>query len=451
MEPSPQLNPTHIWRAVLGQLELQVSRPVFDTWLSGTRGTALDESVLLVEAPNSFVVESIEKRMYQTVLKSVQSVAAQILDVRFYVTAIEETPMSALETPVLTNVLPPPGLNSQYTFATLVVAPSNQLAVSAAQAICEAPGATYNPLFIYASPGLGKTHLMHAIAHAAHKKGHQVRYVTSEGFTNEFIQGIRSRTTEDFRTRYRSVDMLLVDDIQFLEGKDQTLEGFFHTVNDLHTSRKQLVLASELPPQRLGFLDDRLRSRLEGGLVTYLQVPDAATRLTILHRRCESIGMTADAEALESLATIDVGNIRELEGIFTRAVALATLKDGRITTETVSEAVLVSKQHPSTSSREPHRSSHEQVMSSIAQYYGITLADITGRKRSQKLIMARQAAMHIMSSGLQMGVTDISKALCRDHSTVSLALKRMDGALPGDPTLQADITSINGLLSKEAT
>ena len=428
---------------------MQVSRPVFDTWLSGTRGTSVDESVLLVEAPNSFIVESIEKRMYQTVLKSVRSVAEQIIDVRFYVTALEENTFSALEIPMANDGNPPPRLNNQYTFATFVIGSSNELAVSAARAISEAPGSTYNPLFIYAPPGLGKTHIMHAIAHAAHSKGFHVRYVTSEGFTNEFIQGLRSKNTEEFRTRYRSVDILLVDDIQFLEGKEQTLEGFFHTVNDLHTTRRQLVLASELPPQRLSFLDDRLRSRLESGLVTYLQVPDQATRLGILQARCQSMGIIAESEALAALSGMEVGNIRELEGAFTRAVALATLSDGMITSETVSRAINAAGQ-PRPTQQAP-RASQETVMSSVADYYGVTLKDLVGRKRNQKLSTARQAAMHVMSDSLQMGVTDISKVLRRDHSTVSLALKRLDDTLPNDPVLQADIESINSLLYDETT
>ena len=408
----------------------------------------------MVEAPNSFVVESIEKRMYQTVLKSIESVAGEPLDVRFYVTAMDQTKVSPLDISLTlgadrSDAPAPPNLNNQYTFETLVVGPSNQLAVSAAQAVAEAPGTTYNPLFIYAPPGLGKTHLMHAIAHAAHIKGFSVRYVTSEGFTNEFVQGIRTKTADDFRSRYRSVDMLLVDDIQFLEGKEQTLEGFFHTINDLHTSRRQLILASEQPPQRLAFLDNRLRSRLESGLTAHLQVPDPVTRLGILRVKCRSMGVDADLEALKALSRVEVSNVRELEGAFTRSVALATLKDGRITESVVSEAMSATVRPAITKDRTTV--SHEQVMSSVVKYYGITIKELTGRRRSQKLNTARQAAMHIMVSDLRMGVTEISKALGRDHSTVSIALKRMADTLPDDPVLQADIDSINGLLSAEST
>ena len=423
---------------------MQVSRPVFDTWLAGTRATSLEGSVLLIEAPNPFVVESIEKRMYQTVLKAVHSVAGDHLEVRFYVSSVDDTPVSALDMPVTTEPSPRPSLNDQYTFANFIVGPSNQLAASAAQAVAEAPGGTYNPLFIYASPGLGKTHLMHAIAHAAHLKGANVRYVTSEHFTNEFIQGIRTKSTEDFRTRYRSVDILLVDDIQFLQGKEQTLEGFFHTFNDLHTSRKQVVLASELPPQRLTFLENKLRSRLESGLVAYLQVPDPVTRLSILQAKSNAIGVRAEPSALEILANPDVSNIRELEGHFTRAVALATLRNSDITLEIASEALeVVGKPRP-TSDRPS--TTPERVISSILYYYGITYDDLRGRRRSQKLLSARQSAIHIMSSELRMGVTEIARAIGRDHSTVSLAVKRLSHSLSEDSVLQADIIAINQML-----
>ncbi len=441
------MSPSHIWQAVLGQLELQVSRPVFDTWLAGTRATSLDGPVLLVEAPNPFIVESIEKRMYQTVMKSVHSVVGPQLEVRFYVSSLEDTRVNALELPPAPNEAPRHTLNDQYTFATFVAGPSNQLALSAAQAVAESPGATYNPLFIYAPPGLGKTHLMHAIAHSSHRKGMTVQYITSEGFTNEFIRGIRNKTTDDFRSRYRSVDMLLVDDIQFLEGKHQTLEGFFHTVNDLHTAQKQVILASELPPQRLGFLDTKLRSRLESGLTAYLQVPDAPTRLSILRSKATAMGIHAEEDALTALAAMDIANVRELEGAFNRAVALATLRNTNITPTIASEAIDTTSPPPSTTGPHPNRTlTPEQVISAILNHYSITRDQLTGRKRNRVLASARQATIHIMSSQLRMGVTDISKAIGRDHSTVSLTLKRLSRTLPSDPALQSDINTVNGLL-----
>ncbi len=327
--------------------------------------------------------------------------------------------------------------------------PSNQLAFTAAQAVTEALGSTYNPLFIYAPPGLGKTHLMHAIAHASHARGAVVSYVTSEHFTNEFIQAIRTKTTQDFRTRYRSVDLLLVDDIQFLAGKEQTLEGFFHTFNDLHTFRKQVVLASEHPPQQLDFLHDKLRSRLESGLTIDLQPPDPDTRLAILQSKAISMTITADTEALRLIASIDVNNIRELEGSFTRAVALATLHNTHITSSIAYEAIdVVTKPFPIT---EFPKASQETVMSAVVDYYGITLKDLIGRKRSQKLAAARQTTIQVMSSELGMGVTDIGKAIGRDHSTVSLALKRLHHGITPDPTLEADINAIAGMLIEHST
>lgn len=422
---------------------------MFDTWLAGTRATAIDENVLMVEAPNPFIVESIERRMYHTVLKSVQDVAGPELDVRFYVSSLGDTSVSALNMRAATDTPAPPTLNDQYTFASFAVGPSNQLAVSAAQAVSEAPGTTYNPLFIYATPGLGKTHLMHAIAHASYQRGAAVRYITSEGFANEFIQGIRTKTTEEFRRRYRSVDILLVDDIQFLQGKEQTIEGFFHTINDLHTFRKQLVLASELPPRRMEFLDDKLRSRLESGLTAHLMVPDSSTKLSILQAKCKALGIVADQDALETLSNLDFSNVREMEGTFTKAVALATLKNGIITPSVVSEVTSTLDR----SSSAPHftHATEERVISSILSHYRVNLNELTGRSRSRKLTAARQAAMYIMSSTLGMGVTEISRSICRDHSTVSLTLKRLSQSVHTDPSILADLHAINDMLSDQST
>lgn len=422
---------------------------MFDTWLAGTRATAIDENVLMVEAPNPFIVESIERRMYHTVLKSVQSVVGPELDVRFYVSSLGDTPVNALNMRAATDAPAPPTLNDQYTFASFAIGPSNQLAVSAARAVSEDPGTTYNPLFIYAAPGLGKTHLMHAIAHASYQRGAVVRYITSEGFANEFIQGIRTKTTEEFRRRYRSVDILLVDDIQFLKGKEQTIEGFFHTINDLHTFRKQLVLASELPPQRMEFLDNKLRSRLQSGLTAQLMVPDSSTKLSILQAKCKALGIVADKDALETLSNLDFSNVREMEGTFTRAVALATLKNGIITPSVVSGISSIAEK----SSTPPHvtHSTDEQVIASVLRYYGVTHNELTGRRRTRKLIAARQAAMYIMSSNLGMGVTEISRSICRDHSTVSLTLKRLSKSVHTEPNIQADLDAINVMLSAQST
>ena len=422
---------------------------MFDTWLAGTRATAVDDNVLMVEAPNPFIVESIERRMYHTVLKSVQNVVGPDLDVRFYVSSLGDTSISALNVSAATDAPAPPILNDQYTFASFAVGPSNQLAVSAARAVSEYPGTTYNPLFIYATPGLGKTHLMHAIAHASYQRGAVVRYVTSEGFANEFIQGIRTKTMEEFRRRYRSVDILLVDDIQFLQGKEQTIEGFFHTINHLHTFRKQLVLASELPPRRIEFLDDKLRSRLESGLTAHLMVPDSSTKLSILQAKCNTLGIVADQEALDTLSKLDFCNVREMEGTFTKAVALATLKNGTITSSVVSEVTTAAEK----SSIAPHvtHATEEKVISSVLSYYGVTHKEFTGYSRSRKLVAARQAAMYIMSSSLGMGVTEISRSICRDHSTVSLTLKRFSKSANAEPSIQADLRAINEMLSVQST
>ena len=444
-QPDTDRQPSRIWQAVLGQVELQVSRPVFETWLAGTRATSLEGNVLSVEAPNPFAVESIEKRMYQTLLKSLRRVAGDTLDLRFHVPEADSTKVAALDAP-RAAASPPPSLNQHYTFANFAVGPSNELTTSAAEAVARAPGSSYNPLFVHAPPGLGKTHLLHAIAHTAYSLGADVCYVTSEHFTNDFVQGIRTRTSNEVRDRYRSVDLLLVDDIQFLAGKQQTLEGFFHTFGDLHTSGKQLVITSNQPPSKLDFLDDKLRSRFQSGLTTDLQPPGPDTRLAILRAKAYAMGVGFEEAALAQLAAPEVENVREMEGVFTKAVALATLHNTDITIDIAAEAI--KSIGTSNSPREAAHFSQERLLSTVMDYFGVTHAELTGRRRSQTLLAARKVAIHIMSSTLRLGVTEIAKALGRDHSTISLTIKRLQQTLPSDATLQADINAINQILQQ---
>ncbi|MFQ5860706.1 MAG: DnaA ATPase domain-containing protein, partial [Dehalococcoidia bacterium] len=256
----PHAKAKEVWDTALGELELQVSRPTFETWLRDTAGRALDGATLMVTVPSPFTAEWLEKRMSQLIRKTLQRVTGQSLEVRFQVHSPLPEEESSLSEPSWTLPLEeaPWGapsrngpLNERYSFETFVVGPSNRLAYSAAQAVADFPGLSYNPLFIYSGVGLGKTHLLHAIGHAVAKKGLSSLYVTTEQFTNEFVTAIRARTTEDFRAKYRNVEVLLIDDIQFIGGKEQTQEGFFHTFNDLHTARRQLVITSDRPPRAL--------------------------------------------------------------------------------------------------------------------------------------------------------------------------------------------------------
>ena len=344
-----------VWRAVLGELQLQLPRPTFETWLKQTEGISCDGKSFVVEVPTPFAVAWLERRMYQSIQKTVEKITHQPLDIQFQVK--NGSPHASGVMPgngrvvdalsagyVAGDGLSPssdsryhrlPNLSPKYTFESFVVGSCNRLAYSAAQAICEAPGRAYNPLFIYAGVGLGKTHLLHAIGHVCAARGMSVLYATSEQFTNEFISAIRNRTTEEFRRRYRSVQLLLMDDVQFLSGKEQTHEGFFHTFNDLHNSGNQLVITSDRPPRSLVLLEDRLRSRFEWGLTADMQPPNLETRMAILVSKAEQLKVVLEDSVIELIAKRVQKNVRELEGTLNRIVAISQMMNYPVTAECI--------------------------------------------------------------------------------------------------------------------
>ena len=344
-----------IWKAVLGELQLQLPRPTFETWLKHTDGVSYDEHQFVVEAPTPFAVAWLERRMYNAIQKTVEKVTERPLDVVFRVRQGHEAENGTVtlagqtlelesggpesgenDTAVKPLAQPVAAFNPKYTFDSFVVGPSNQLAYSAARAVADAPGKSYNPLFIYSGVGLGKTHLLHAIGHAAASRGLAVRYVTSEQFTNDFITSIGNRTTEAFRQRYRSVEVLLLDDVQFMSGKEQTHESFFHTFNDLHNSGHQVVITSDRPPKALALLQDRLRSRFEWGLLADIQPPDLETRMAILLSKAKNLGVRVGESVIELIAKRVHNNVRELEGSLNRMVAQADLMSEPITVQSAS-------------------------------------------------------------------------------------------------------------------
>ena len=317
-----------VWRAVLGDLQMRLPRPTFETWLRPTEGVSDDGQVFIVEAPTPFAVEWLERRMFHALQGTLEKVAGRPLELQLRVMshgisyAAERADLPA-GVPQEANqpLFEFRSLNPRYTFESFVVGPSNRLAFSAAQAVAETPGVSYNPLFLYSGAGLGKTHLLQAIGRTCATRGLSVLYVTSEQFTNEFISAIRTRTTEDFRKRYRSVQMLLVDDVQFLSGKEQTHEGFFHTFNDLHNSGNQVVVSSDRPPRELPLMEERLRSRFEWGLIADIQPPDLETRMAILASKADEMHVGLGDAVLELIAKRVQRNVRELEGSLNRLVA----------------------------------------------------------------------------------------------------------------------------------
>ena len=445
-----------VWKAVLGELQLQLPRPTFETWLKQTEGVSCDDQSLVVEVPTPFAVAWLERRMYQSIQKTVEKITHQPLDVQFQVKSgtIQQTvePPSVNLRPVssgsngqggtsygLTSRLP--NLSPKYTFGSFVVGSSNQLAYSAAQAVSEAPGRGYNPLFIYSGVGLGKTHLLHAIGHICAGRGLSVLYATSEQFTNEFISAIRNRTTEEFRHRYRSVQVLLMDDVHFLSGKDQTNEGFFHTFNDLHNSGNQVVITSDRPPKALALLEDRLRSRFEWGLITDIQPPNLETRMAILISKAEQMGVALAESVIELIAKRVQKNVRELEGSLNRVVAFSQLMNCPVNLETTSRIL-----DDLNSDAARHSIDPEQIIQAVSSNFKVSPEELLGRRRTKKIAQARQVAMYLLIYELELSPTQVGRLLGgRDHATVIHGAGKINGEINEDGQLRQDV-----LTTKEA-
>ena len=434
-----------IWQAILGELQLQVSKPIYETWLNDTQGSSISDSVLRVTVPTSFAIEWLERRMYQAIQTTASKVAGRSLEVEFQVrigipqeTLGASSSMGDLLPPIRAVRAQPPNLNDKYDFSSFVVGPSNRLPYSAAQAVADAPGQSYNPLFMYSGAGLGKTHLLHAIGHRCVSRGLSCIYVTSEQFTNEFINAIRARTTEEFRARYRSVQVLLIDDIQFISGKEQTQEGFFHTFNDLHNSNRQLVLTSDRPPNALSPLEERLRSRFEWGLIADIQPPDFETRIAILRNKARQMKVELEDNIIEYLALKVRRNVRELEGSLNRVAALARLPDSPITLELASAAITNFVHDMSSSRLEPDR-----VLDEVTGVFKVTTSDLVGASRRKRIVRARHVAMYLLSEELGMKDTEIGRLLGgRSHSTVISALRKMNSEIDSDDELRKEVLSI---------
>ena len=451
-----------VWRAVLGELQLQLPRPTFETWLKQTEGISCDGRSFVVEVPTPFAVAWLERRMYQSIQKTVEKITHQPLDIQFQVKNGSSyqagTNSMAARIPdsltgdefnpsTNTRYYRPPNLSPKYTFESFVVGSSNQLAYSAARAVSDAPGQGYNPLFIYSGVGLGKTHLLHAIGHVCASRGLSVLYATSEQFTNEFISAIRNRTTEEFRGRYRSVQVLLMDDVQFMSGKEQTHEGFFHTFNDLHNSGNQVVITSDRPPRALALLEDRLRSRFEWGLMTDIQPPNLETRMAILVSKAEELGVVLEESIVELIAKRVQKNVRELEGTLNRIVAFSQLMNTPVALESIPHVL-----DDLSSDAARHFIDPERIIEEVSRYYKITPGDILGRSRTKKIALARQVGMYLLIYELEMSPTQVGRILGgRDHATVIHGAGKINGEINEDGQLRQDVLTIKEAIFKPGT
>lgn len=449
-----------LWQAVLGDLQLRLPAPSFETWLSDTSGASFSKDSLVICTPNTFIAEMLEHRMYSLISQAVEKIVDRPVELRFEVgnsgqgdpaRLIEDNPIPVSDSSISTISATSDAhgrqseisVNPDYSFGNFVVGKSNELAYAAAHAVASKPGRLYNPLFIYSGVGLGKTHLLNAIASRLSEHGNTPIYTTAEVFTNEYIQAIREGSTDLFRERYRSADALLLDDVQFIIGKEQTQEGFFHTFNVLHLSGKQIVITSDRPTSALSLLEDRIRSRLAGGLVVDIQPPPYETRLAILRSKADGAQIEFPEGVLELLAEDPRPSIRELEGCLTRLIAYSELVGSPISLDLV--------KHVAADLFLAHRNkaiSDEDVLSAVSDYFSIDQDAIKGRRRDKITAAARQVAMYLLREEAGLPLVAIGRFLGgKDHSTVLHAHRKINDQIAVDSTLRQDIVNIRGSLN----
>jgi len=431
-----------IWETALGELQIQVNKANYRTWLEKTVGLSYQGNQFVVGVPNTFVAEYLDKNQRSLIKKTLIGLTRRDIKVAFSVDAKDEnSPGSyyAREATSPTTQTNPPGFNPKYTFDSFVVSSCNRLAHAGALEVAENPGHSYNPLFICGGVGLGKTHLLHAIGHMALASNIQVLYVSGEQFTNEFINAIQERKTKEFRNKYRSVDMLLVDDIHFISGKEQTEECFFHTFNELHNANRQIAITSNHPPKSIPRLEERLRSRFEWGLIADIQPPDFETRLAILQAKTEQAGASVASDVLEFIAQRIQHNIRELEGSLNRVIAYARLLRTLLTPELAAKALEdIAPKAPKGTPLTP-----ALVVEAVANNFQIATADLKSRRRDRETALARQVAMYLIKQETNCSLAQIGRELGgRNPSTVSHACEKIANDINASPHLRRKLLDI---------
>ncbi|HEX3220382.1 MAG TPA: chromosomal replication initiator protein DnaA [Candidatus Limnocylindria bacterium] len=441
-----------VWRAVLGELQVSLSPANFETWLKDTTLVEIDETRFRIAAPNGFARDWLDNRYRTLVSQTLARVVNGSVQVEFVVADAS----GPLPEQMDEDGLPPPpasaggntvNLNGRYAFANFIVGSANRLAHAAALSVAERPGHAYNPLFLYGGVGLGKTHLMHAIGNAVAAKFPRKRilYATSEKFTNDFINSIREQKMEDFRNRYRRIDVLLIDDIQFIAERERTQEEFFHTFNAIHEAGKQIVLSSDRPPKAITTLEERLRSRFEWGLIADLTPPDLETRIAILRSKAEDQLNLIPAEVIEFIARKVVSNVRELEGALNRVIAYASMSGMPINNELASAVLSNVMYNPKKRSITPQR-----IVRAVADYYGVNLDQLRSSKRDRAIVVPRQIAMFLIREETDISLLRIGAELGgRDHSTVLHACDKIARELAENDEMRREISAVREMIYSE--
>jgi chromosomal replication initiator protein len=453
-----------VWRAALGELQVALSPANYETWLKDTSLADVEDNRFTIAVPNGFSRDFLEGRYKSLISQTLARVVGYSVVVDFVVVTPPPQPAPAdagdghlangATNGVMGDIHLEPtrvggdggqtSLNPRYTFANFIVGSANRLAHAASLSVAERPGHAYNPLFLYGGVGLGKTHLMHAIGNQVLAKfpRKRVAYATSEKFTNEFITSIQQGKVDDFRSRYRRIDVLLIDDIQFIADKERTQEEFFHTFNTIHEDGKQIVLSSDRPPKAILTLEERLRSRFEWGLIADLGAPDLETRIAILRAKADEQGVPITSDVIEFIARKVVSNVRELEGALNRIVAYASMGAMPISIE-LAQAVLSNVLY----NPKKRQVTPERVTAAVSEYYGVELDALRGQKREKAIVLPRQIAMFLMREETDVSLLRIGAELGgRDHSTVLHACDKIGREIAGNDDMRREIAAVRELI-----
>lgn len=452
-----------LWQTALNEIELFISKANFITWLKGTRIISNEDGKVIISVPNGFAKEWLENKYNAYILKALKNIQPDIKSATCLIATPKEDPPPMRKEPMMDAIIAPQryeqgvekksfvvnlenNLNPKYVFENFIVGGNNELAHAACVAVSQNLGKIYNPLFIYGGVGLGKTHLIQSIGNEILRKNpsFQVKYITSERFTSSLIDALQNQKINEFKEYYQKIDILIIDDIQFISGKEKTQEEFFHIFNYLYQLNKQIVLSSDRPPKAIQILEERLRSRFEGGMIADVSKPDLETRLAILQKKVFDENLDISPEALNFIATNITNNIRELEGALNRLIVSAQLTKKEITLD-----FAINQLSELISSGKKKGITYKQILKVISTFYDITLEDLVLKNRKKEVVRPRQVAMYLMRSELQFSYPGIGEKLGgRDHTTAIHAYEKISKGLESDEKLSEEIYQLRERLYK---